>query len=161
MALSEAALLACYQRLQTPLFNVLYRWLWHTQDCEDVMHDAYLRIWDQRQRIDATKLDALVYTTALNLAKNKLRWRSLWRFGVRDEEASDDARLDGVQDRKRLKSALEALDTDSRNLVLLSECAGFTTDELVAFFGWPAGTVASRKHRALAQLRAALREGER
>lgn len=162
MAISEAELLAAFRRLERPLYSVLYRWLWHAHDCQDLIQDTFLRIWDQRQSVDAGRIDALVYASALNLAKNKLRWRGLWRWGEVDSEApgeSADGPLALAERRQReqvLKRALDGLDRDSRNLVLLSECAGLSTEELVGVFDWPPGTVASRKHRALARLRDAL-----
>jgi len=162
VAISEAELLAAFRRLERPLYSVLYRWLWHAHDCQDLIQDTFLRVWDQRQSVDAARLDALIYASALNLAKNKLRWRGLWRWGEVDPEApgeSSDGPVAQAERRQRelsLKRALDGLDRDSRNLVLLSECAGLTTEELVAVFGWPAGTVASRKHRALSRLRETL-----
>lgn len=159
MAISEAELLAAFRRLERPLYNVLYRWLWHAHDGQDLIQDSFLKVWDQRAAVDVARLDALIYATALNLAKNKLRWRGLWRWGEIDAEAPGEG-SDGPEaqaERRRreqvLRRALDGLDRDSRNLVLLSECAGLSTEELVAVFGWPAGTVASRKHRALARLR--------
>lgn len=162
MAITEAELLAAFRRLERPLYNVLYRWLWHAHDCQDLIQDAFLRVWDQRLAIAPERLDALIYTSSLNLAKNKLRWRSLWRFG---EIAADTASagIDGpaagaeqAERERALRRVLDGFDRDSRNLVLLSECAGLSTEELVAVFGWPAGTVASRKHRVLARLRSEL-----
>ena len=159
MAICEAELLAAFVRLERPLYGVLYRWLWHAHDCQDLIQDTFLRVWDQREKVEPARLDALIYASALNLAKNKLRWRGLWRWGEVDVQAPSevsDSPLAHAQRRQcemQLKKALDRLDRDTRNLVLLSECAGLSTDELVAVFGWPAGTVASRKHRALAQLR--------
>ncbi len=80
MSLSEGTLYACYRRMEKPLYNVLYRWLWQAQDCQDTVHDAFMRIWEKRASVDETKLDNLVWMTALNLARNRLRWRALWRF---------------------------------------------------------------------------------
>ncbi|MGE4073674.1 MAG: RNA polymerase sigma factor [Lysobacterales bacterium] len=162
MAISEAELLAAFRRLQKPLYNVLYRWLWQAQDCEDLMQDAFLKVWDQRQVLQVQNLDALIYASALNLAKNRLRWRALWRFGeISPETPTEEGESPGSQAQRHqreqaLKRVLDGFDRDSRNLVLLSECAGLSTDELVAVFDWPAGTVASRKHRVLARLRVEL-----
>ena len=81
----------------------------------------------------------------MNLAKNKLRWRGLWRWGEIDPQAPGEGSDGPVAQAERgrreqiLRRALDELDRDSRNLVLLSECAGLTTEELVAVFGWPAG----------------------
>lgn len=162
MAISEAELLAAFRRLERPLHSVLYRWLWHAHDCQDLVQDTFLKVWDQRHSVDAGRMDALIWASALNLAKNKLRWRGLWRWGEVDPDVPGDAgdgplaQAERRQRERVLKRALDGLDRDSRNLVLLSECAGLTTEELVAVLGWPAGTVASRKHRALVRLRGEL-----
>lgn len=160
--IDESDLLQAFQRLERPLYSVLYRWLWQAQDCQDLIQDAFLRVWDQRARVAAGSLDALIYTTALNLARNRLRWRSLWPFAEQPVDSRLDAALEPTAEAERrqretlLKRALDQLDRDSRNLVLLSECAGLSTEELCRVLGWPPGTVASRKHRALARLRTLL-----
>jgi RNA polymerase sigma-70 factor (ECF subfamily) len=163
VALDEAALLAAYRRLRQPLHNVLYRWLWHAPDCEDVMHDAILRVWDRRATVDASKVDALLYATALNLAKNRLRWRGLWRFVApeRDAAGDEDPALDAEAHlaQRRVRAALERLDDTARNVLLLSEFAGLDTAQLAEVLGVAAGTVGSRRHRALAALRRELGDG--
>ncbi|HEX6833542.1 MAG TPA: RNA polymerase sigma factor [Rudaea sp.] len=162
MALSESDLYACYRRLEKPLFNVLYRWLWHAQDCQDILHDAFLRLWDRRARIDTQRVDQLAWTTALNLARNRLRWRRLWRFGTVDveEESSDDPVVHAQRRERdaRLRRALEALPRAQRDVLLLAEFGGLDTREIAALLRIPAGTVGSRKHQALITLRSALGE---
>lgn len=64
MTLREEALEDCYRRLERPLYNVLYRLLWQAQDCQDVIHDACMRVWAQRKGVDEATLDALLWTTA-------------------------------------------------------------------------------------------------
>ncbi|WP_300615423.1 RNA polymerase sigma factor [Dokdonella sp.] len=164
MALDEDALYACYRRLERPLHNVLYRWLWQAQDCQDLMHDAFLRVWDRRQRIDPSRVDALVWTTALNLARNRLRRRALWRFGEVDPLApSGDDPVEEVEraaGRRRLRAALDTLPRRAREVLLLAEFGGLGGHEIAAVLGIPAGTVASRRHHALARLRAALGESD-
>ncbi|MBO9662128.1 sigma-70 family RNA polymerase sigma factor [Dokdonella sp.] len=162
MALGEGELYACYQRLEKPLYNVLYRWLWQTQDCQDLIHDAFLRVWDRRARIDAARVDALVWTTAMNLARNRLRWRTLWRRGELDplSPSADDPLAEAVRglELRRLRAALERLSPPLREVLLLAEFGGLGGSEIAAVLGIPAGTVASRRHHALARLREALNE---
>jgi RNA polymerase sigma-70 factor, ECF subfamily len=76
--LQEQELLDCYQALERPLFNVLYRMLWQQQECQDVMQEAFLKVWQQRANLNAATLAAYIYTTALNLVKNRIRWRLNW-----------------------------------------------------------------------------------
>jgi RNA polymerase sigma-70 factor (ECF subfamily) len=164
VALDDAALLAAYRRLQGPLHNVLHRWLWQAQDCEDVMHEAFLRVWDRRATVDAAKVDALLYATALNLAKNRLRWRALWRFVAPDPAtAADDDPARETEShlaRRRVRAALERLDDTARNVLLLSEFAGLDTAQMAEVLGVAPGTVGSRRHRALAALRDALGDAD-
>lgn len=159
MTLREDALYASYRRLETPLFNVLYRQLWQREECQDVIQDAFVRVWERRERVSESTLDALIWTTALNLARNRLRWRRLWRHEPVDEtllsaEASPDAFLDA----HRLRSALRRLPPVSRDVLLLSEFGGLRGEDIAALLGIPAGTVASRKHNAVVRLRTLLGE---
>lgn len=157
MALRGDALYASYRRLERPLFNVLYRQLWQREDCQDVIHDAYMRVWQRRDKVDAATLDALVWTTALNLARNKLRWRRLWRHEVLDEDLHAAAATEGdFLATRRLYAALRQLPAGARDVLLLSEFSGLRGDEIARVLGIPAGTVASRKHHAMARLKALL-----
>lgn len=156
MALREEALYASYRRMEKPLFNVLYRQLWHTQDCQDVIHDTYVRLWERRDHIVVDTLDALVWTTALNLAKNRLRWRLLRRHDVIEENlpqlAVDEPSCDFLANR-RLHKALRQLPRAWQQVILLSEFGSMRGHEIAAVLGIPAGTVASRKHLAMARLK--------
>lgn len=160
MTLREDALQACYRRLERALYNVLYRQLWQAEDCQDVIHDAFVRVWERRAKVDEATLDALVWTTALNLARNRLRWRRLWRQVPLDEaEAMTDSAggMDFLATR-RLRRALRELPAASRDVLLLSEFSGLRGAEIAAVLGIPAGTVASRKHHAMERLKALLGE---
>lgn len=165
MALSEGGLCECYRRLERPLFNVLYRMLWNRQDCQDLIHDTFLRVWQRRKRVDADTLDALVWTTALNLARNRLRWRRLWQTEMFDADWPDtgpspEAAADSVIRQRRLQAALARLPVAMREVVLLGEFAELSHAAIAAVLGIPVGTVASRRHHALRKLRDFLSEDD-
>jgi RNA polymerase sigma factor (sigma-70 family) len=154
--LDSDSLEACYRRLERPLYNVLFRWLWDAQACQDVMHDSFLRLWDRRASLEPDALDALVYTTALNLARNRLRWQKLRQWVAFDDETtSPGGSDDGEQaaEQQLLRRALDKLPDNDRQLLLLSEFSGFDTAEIAGLLGIAAGTVGSRRHRAVARLR--------
>jgi len=163
VALTEGALYACYQRLERPLFDVLYRMLWNRHECQDLMHDAFLRVWQRRERVDGERVDSLVWVSALNLARNRLRWHRLWRTETFDVEWPDTAptpeqSLHRVSDQRRLHGALKLLSVAMREVLLLSEFAELSQAEIARVLRIPPGTVASRRHHALARLRQLLTE---
>lgn len=156
--LREDALYASYRRLERPLYNVLYRQLWQAEDCQDVIHDTYMRLWERRARVDEATLDPLVWTTALNLARNRLRWRRLWRHAPL-EEAAELPLAGDTEDflaTRRLRAALRELPPASRDVLLLSHFSELRGAEIADVLGIPAGTVASRKHHAMERLKALL-----
>lgn len=156
MTLREDALYASYRRLEQPLYNVLYRQLWQAEDCQDVIHDAYMRVWERRAKVDESTLDALVWTTALNLAKNRLRWRNLWRretLGEGTMMTGDRGETPDFLATRRLHQALRKLPPASRDVLLLAEFSGLSGAQIAAVLSIPAGTVASRKHHAMEQLK--------
>lgn len=156
MSLREHALYASYRRLERPLYNVLYRQLWQAEDCQDLIQDAYVRIWERRSGVDESTLDALVWTTALNLARNRLRWRRLWRHAPLEEAAELPSADGGDTDflaTRRLHAALRQLPALLRDVLLLSQFSGMSGAEIATVLGVPAGTVASRKHHAVQRLK--------
>ncbi len=158
MGLDDASLHAAYRRLEKPLYNVLYRWLWDPAECLDVIHDAFLRVWARRESVRVDGLDALLYATALNLARNRRRWRALWRREPPDPQLPAPGEEPAVfaqrrSDEGRVRAALARLSAAQRDVVLLSEFSGLSTREIATALDIPEGTVASRKHGALARLR--------
>jgi RNA polymerase sigma-70 factor (ECF subfamily) len=162
MTLRKEALYACYQRLEKPLYNVLFRQLWQREDCQDLIHDTFMRVWERQAGVHEDTLDALVWTTALNLAKNRLRWRVLRKHEPIDEEAMQDLNTSNDSSdflaERRVREALRKLPNAWREVLLLSEFSGMRSTEMAEVLGIPAGTVASRKHLALARLKECLGE---
>lgn len=163
MALSERELYACHQRLEKPLFNVLYRMLWNKHESEDVIQEAFLRAWRSRVRIDVPSLDGLIWVSAMNLARNRLRWHRLWRAETFDTQWPDSAPtpeqcLEHDAEQSRVRRALRQLPKKMREIVLLTEFAELKHADVARVLHIPIGTVASRRHHALQKLRALLEQ---
>jgi len=161
--LDGEALEGLYLRLERSLFNVAYRMLWKTEDAQEVVQEAFVRLWRMRARVRLSTVEPLVYRIAINLATSRLRTRRLWRFvslGVSWDRASPDPgpedRLAEAQEQERLRSAIDALPPELRNVVLLSELSELGYVGVAQALGIPEGTVGSRRHRALDRLRTAL-----
>ncbi len=162
--LDQAGLEALYLRLEKPVYNVVYRWLWDPQDAHEVVQEAFVRLWRMRARVRTETVEPLVYKIALNLASKKLRWRRTWRFlsfeRGGDEQYCDgqaaDATIAARQRQRAVRAAVEALPERQRAVVMLCELSGLSYAQVAEALGIPEGTVASRRHTALKSLRRAL-----
>jgi RNA polymerase sigma-70 factor (ECF subfamily) len=158
-ALDKATLERLYVKLEKPMFNVVYRWLWNNCDAQDVVQEAFLKIWKVRDEVDLETVEPLLYRTALNLASNRRRSSRLWRW-IGIDAASDEASpaptseeaLAKAQIRQRVRVAIEALPERLREVILLTEYSELTHQEIGTTLGIPAGTVGSRRNTAIAQL---------
>ena len=156
MPVGEAELVASYRRVEQPLYNALYRMLWDAPECQDTIHDAYLRLWNRRARIDAGGIDARAWTAALNLARNRLRWRRLRGWPVAPEAVDAVAGGDDPQaaaEQAGLHAALRRLPAAMLEVVLMAEFSGMGAREIAQVLGIPEGTVASRRHAAVQRLK--------
>jgi RNA polymerase sigma-70 factor (ECF subfamily) len=161
--LDEATLERLFVKLEKPMFNVVYRWLWNASDAEEVTQEAFLRVWKAREGVDLATVEPLLYRTALNLASNRRRSARLWRWlGI---EAADDEQERGPttdealaagRTKARVRAAVDALPERLREVLMLAEYAELSYAEIAATLGIPAGTVGSRRNAALARLSEAL-----
>lgn len=151
----EAALAQLYTRLERRVFNVVYRWVWNKDDAADLVQDAFAKLWSMRERVRPETASALVYKIAVNLASNKRRQRKVWSFvSLEGLQASARPLDDDVE--RRVRAAVDALPERLRRVVVLGELSGMTAKEIGAVLDIPEGTVASRRHHALAALRQTL-----
>lgn len=144
-----------FRALEKPLYNVVLRMIWDAAESEDIVQEAFLRCWRRRQQVRAEGFKALVFRTALNLARNRRRQNRLWRMvglsSIDGEIAHQFHRQDLFP--AVVREAIDALPDRLKHVLLLSEMAGMTYTEIAATMGVKEGTVGSRRARALAILR--------
>ena len=163
MGMREKDLEQLYLRLERPLCNVVFRWVWKMDEAQEIVQDAFLRLWRMRARVDMETVEPLVYKIALNLAASRRRSRKIWQWvtldairGAQSADPAADELLAAREEEDRLRVAVEALPDDLRQVVMLSEYSDLTYEQIAEVLSIPTGTVGSRRHRALRQLREAL-----
>lgn len=161
--LSRSRFEALFVKLEKPVFNVVYRWLWSAEESRDVTQEAFLKVWSARARVKLETVEPLVFQSALNLAANRLRVRRLRRFFSLDSAADErdprqhaEAALETEQRRAKVREAIDALPEKLKAVVVLCEFSGLSTNEIAQALGVPPGTVGSRRHQAMQQLEARL-----
>ena len=106
-----------------------------------------------RERVKSETVEALVFRIAVNLASNRRRARRLWDFVTLEALTASTPPPDHGDTRRRVRAAVDALPEKLRRVVVLGELSGMTAKEIGAVLGIPEGTVASRRHAAVAVLR--------
>ncbi|MEO7109955.1 MAG: RNA polymerase sigma factor [Polyangiaceae bacterium] len=159
IGLDKKTLEALYVKLEIPIYNVVYRWLWDASEARDVTQEAFLKIWNARDRVDLETVEPLLYRTALNLASNRRRSLRLWKWlgldSAGDEpvrQTTTDDTLDRENRRHRVRAAIESLPERLRQVVMLSEYSELSYEEIATALAIPIGTVGSRRSAALREL---------
>ena len=84
-------------RWQRPLHSFAYRYLQNTADANDLVAEAFVRLYQQRERLRPdTRLSAWLFTTLTNLCHNHHRWKRRHPTVALDATAST---RDGAQGR--------------------------------------------------------------
>lgn len=163
--MGEEDLEQLYARLEKPLCNLVYRWLWSMDESQGVVQDAFVRLWRMRARVDKQTVEPLIYKIALNLAASRRRSKRVWRWvsfdTIRAPSSADEPADDAISSRQelgRLRRAVERLPDDLRRVIMLCEYSELSYDEIAGIMSIPAGTVGSRRHRAIQRLRETLSE---
>ena len=157
---------ALYRRVEGPMYNVVYRWVWQADDAHEVVQEAFLRLWRMRARVRAETVEPLVYRIALNLASNRRRAAKLRRWVGLDRVAEQaapgrgaEAALGRAAEAVAVRRAIERLPEKLRRVVMLCGFSELSYAEVAEALGIAPGTVASRRHAALARLEGLLAEG--
>lgn len=126
----------------------------------DLVQDAYVRIWERRDRLDPTRsLKALLFRTVRNLALNRVRDRQTRRDlldgYVPDvhREPTPDAHAEGRELRHHLDAWIDALPDRQREALRLSRFEGLSHDEIAEVMDVSPRTVNNHLVKALKFLR--------
>lgn len=164
----DAAALARFYDLTSPkLFGVILRIQRDRGLAEDVLQDAYLRVWQAAGSYDPAAGRPLPWLCAIarNRAIDSLRRRGATEVQRPAEDDSEDwvARLmdphddaTAFMDRDALSTCLNRLEPMHRDCVVLAYCEGYSREELAQRFDRPVNTIKTWLHRALAALKSCL-----
>lgn len=174
----EAALHACargerqalhrlYEQESPRLLGVVLRIVRDTALAEDIMHDAFIKIWTRASSFDPSRGSGRgwMFTIARHLALDTVRTHAR-EVSLTDDDADDhqaQATLDGWQDTRdafdwrvnpgRIEACLEQLEPVRRNCVFHAYVDGYSHQEIASKIGAPLGTVKAWIKRSLAALR--------
>ncbi|MFO7546515.1 MAG: sigma-70 family RNA polymerase sigma factor [Trueperaceae bacterium] len=164
---SEDALAALYHRHGGVVLALARRMLDSREEAEEVLHDAFLRLWRSagRYREERSAVRTYLFSIARNECLSRLRARSARPRAIAGLDPHDPAfavvanddgdPVDGILARR----ALASLQGGERELLEEAYFGGWSHAELSERHGLPLGTVKSKLRRALLKMRAALEKG--
>lgn len=125
-------------------------------DAEDAVEDAALRAWQHFASLrDDGRFDAWFSRIVVNVCRDRLRERRDGPSALAFDPPSDADPIGESVERAALDEALAALTPEHRAVIALHYLEGLTVDQIADRIGIRAGTVKSRLHYGLGELRAA------
>jgi RNA polymerase sigma-70 factor (ECF subfamily) len=164
---AEAARRAAFEQFTQRRLECAYRLagliLRDPFEAEDAVHDAAVQAWLHWGELrDPERLEAWFDRILVNGCRARMRRRLIRPLDMADPPGAPRAdAFAGLHDRDMLHRALLTLDSDHRIAVVLRYISDLTPAEISARTGEREGTVKSRLHYALRQMRAALEAVER
>ena len=161
----EAAFERLYAATRAKLYGVALRILRRSDLADEVMQDAYLKIWrgagdfDPRLASPITWMVAIARNRAIDIARRRTD------SSLEDEPAAMDAvadtpdplaRREVTDDLKRLLNCLGGLEDERRQMVLLAYYNGWSREQLAAKFDKPVNTIKTWLRRSLVEVRECL-----
>jgi RNA polymerase sigma-70 factor (ECF subfamily) len=165
----RAAFQQLYRATSGKLYGTAVRILRRRDLADDVVQEAYIRIWRHAERFDpargspVTWMATIVRHLAIDLAR---RNRDAHTGGEAELLALASDRPDPFDDlamterHRRVREVLDRLDPVKRRLIIAAYLHGESREQLAARFGAPVNTIKTWLRRAILEMRAAI-DGDR
>ncbi len=152
-----------YLQTKSKLFGIVLRIVKDRARAEEVLQEAYLRVWRNAQKYESSAGRPIPWMAAIahNAAIDEVRRAGSGRTLSLDEDGAVPELMDPLVaadavEMKALQDCLAALDPEHRRCVLLAYYEGYSREELSEVFDRPVGTIKSWLHRALSTLQTCL-----
>jgi RNA polymerase sigma-70 factor (ECF subfamily) len=168
----EVALNRLIARWERPLIGFAFRYLGNSADARDLVAETFVRLYRNRERLDAeSNLAAWLFTALANLCRNCSRWNrrhptvaidstvdgaSGASAHLHSNEPDPRAGLQQAEMIEALERAVAALSHDLRTTLLLCHYERLSHREIGAILGCSERGIETRLRRARQQLRADL-----
>jgi RNA polymerase sigma factor (sigma-70 family) len=150
-----------YDNYSSALYGVIIRMVEEKDVADDLLQDAFIKIWNNFTSYDSSK--GRLFTWMINLTRNltidMLRsksYRKQQKIHTNENAVNDlrDERYGAEKfDTIGLRKQLSSLKNDQREIIQLAYFSGFTQEEIAKHLGIPLGTVKTRMRTAIIELR--------
>ncbi|MEO5782963.1 MAG: sigma-70 family RNA polymerase sigma factor [Ginsengibacter sp.] len=153
-----------YDNYSGALFGLIYKMVNDKELGEDILQEAFVKIWNNFANYDSLK--GRLFTWMINLTRN-LTIDTLRSKGYKKQSKihSDEKSVNNFSDNTNtaekfdamgIRKQLTLLKNDQKEIIDLAYFGGFTQDEISKQLGVPLGTVKTRMRAAILELRKVL-----
>ena len=143
-----------YEQTSGAVYGFALSILRNRQDAENIMHDAYIRVHRSAAAYKPKgKPMAWILTIVRNLCYTRLKTGEICEDLSQYENIAQQDESDRTVDRMILQKALDILDFEERQIVVLHALTGMKHREIAELLDLPVGTVLSKYKRSLAKMR--------
>ena len=157
----QSAFSYLYDNYAGALNGVIYRLVEDSQLAEDILQEAFIKIWNNFKQYDPTK--GRLFTWMVNITRN-LTIDTLRSKGYKKQQkiSQDENSVSGYKDLNfdsnrfdslGLRKQVAALKPDQKIIIDLAYFSGYTQEEISKEMGIPLGTVKTRMRSAIMELR--------
>lgn len=157
----ESAVKAVYERFRGPVFAISMSILHDHGLASDATQQTFIKAWQAATTYDPDRdLAPWIYAIARRTAIDIYRKTSRSIASDDVDSIAPPPALDTIWEVFEVRSALDRLPDEERQVIKLSHFVGLTHAEIAEHMGIPLGTVKSRSHRAHRRLLELLRHVE-
>lgn len=154
--MSDETLMAEAKRFEKNLLNFFWRQGVSYSEGEDLVQETYLRLWKYRREYKpAAKLSTFLFLMArqvrIDALRRQTRRESREELWGKEQPTSEGPKAFGV--REDVRWALAKLSEPLRDVIELGVFQDLPYAEVAEILGIPVGTVKSRMHNALKELK--------
>jgi RNA polymerase sigma-70 factor, ECF subfamily len=149
------------------IYNLAYRFVGDAEEANDLAQEIFTAAYQNLKKFRGdAKFSTWLFQIATNRGKNRFKYlKRRGYFAGRGQQETDDDRdssqkaipdystnpetlLASKQIQKIVQDAIDDLDPDHKEIVILRDIEGFSYDEIAQMLNLPEGTTKSRLHRA-------------
>lgn len=144
-----------YDKYKRKLYNYAYYRLGNSEDAEDTVQNCVLTAYEQLKNLKKPEsfsswIFKILYYGCIDSVQGQIKQRNT----VDIEDYKNTLFYDASYiEREELKQALNILNDDEKNIVLLSVIVGLSSKEVAKITGFTAGNVRQKLSRSLAKMK--------
>jgi RNA polymerase sigma-70 factor (ECF subfamily) len=167
----DLAFKALMERHARSVFNFTRQYVKTEDDIEDVVQDAFFKVWRHIKRFKkGAAFKPWLFTIARNTALDHIKKRRAAVFSTLDDAENDLTFADTIEDKEplatelferaelaaELDESMKDMHPDHRAVMIMHYREELTFDEIAGIMGKPMNTVKSWHHRAVMKIRGLL-----